>query len=127
MGVIAAAVFVILGLTPIGSRQTAGALPYNSAARPSPAPSSSSRGSIGGERLTSTRLTRSALAELSAMAEPSKAATGRQPKKTTFEVRGLIMMLDSCRREAAEGPRGVVEVVMNPGGNTATVTYVNPD
>src|SRR3989304_7491813 len=45
-------------------------------------------------------------------------------KKTTLEVRGLIAMLDFLAVEKRlKALSGVVDVVMNPGGNTATVTY----
>lgn len=45
-------------------------------------------------------------------------------KKTTLEVRGLIAMLDFLAVEKRlKALPGVVDVVMNPGGNTATVTY----
>jgi len=45
-------------------------------------------------------------------------------KKTTLEVRGLIAMLDFLAVEKRlKALPGVVDVVMNPGGNTATVMY----
>jgi len=45
-------------------------------------------------------------------------------KKTTLEVRGLIAMLDFLAVEKRlKALPGVVDAVMNPGGNTATLTY----
>jgi Cu2+-exporting ATPase len=45
-------------------------------------------------------------------------------KKTTLEVRGLIAMLDFLAVEKRlRALPGVVDVVMNPGANTATITF----
>lgn len=45
-------------------------------------------------------------------------------KKTTLDARGLIAMLDFLGVEKRlKALPGVIDVVMNPGGNTATVTY----
>jgi Cu2+-exporting ATPase len=44
--------------------------------------------------------------------------------KTTLEVRGLVAMLDFLAVEKRlKALPGVVDAVMNPGGNTATLTY----
>ena len=45
-------------------------------------------------------------------------------RKTTLEVGGLIAMLDHLAVEKRlKGMPGVIDAVMNPGANTATVTY----